>query len=221
MHNYASGMASQFSWDYDRSETLADAVVHIVGLTMAIGGAAVLTVIAVQEGDITELTAVAIYLAGLLAMLGFSAAYNLWPVSPFKWWLRRLDHSAIYLLIAATFTAFMLPMQGAVPAVTLIIIWSAALAGMTIKLLWPGRFDRTSVGLYLALGWSGVLTIGPVTAALTPVTLWLIAAGGVLYTVGVVFHAWRGLRFQNAIWHGFVLTAALCHYAAVLTSLVT
>jgi hemolysin III len=211
-------MASYLSWDYDRGETLADAVVHILGVALAIGGAAVLFVIAVHHGTISQFAAVTTYLAGLLAMFGFSAAYNLWPASPFKLWLRRLDHSAIYLLIAATYTAFMLPMRGITPAVVLAIIWAAALAGMTIKLLWPGRFDRTSIGLYLSMGWSGVFTIGSMTAALAPVTLVLIAAGGVLYSTGVVFHAWKSLRFQNAIWHGFVLTAAFCHYAAVLTS---
>jgi hemolysin III len=103
----------------------------------------------------------------------------------------------------------------------LAVIWAVALAGIAIKLVWPGRFDRTAVGLYLSMGWSGIFTIGPITAALAPVTLWLIGAGGVLYSVGVIFHAWSRLRFQNAIWHGFVLTAALCHYAAVLTSRVT
>jgi len=217
MRNYATGMTLPFAWDYDRGETLADAIVHLLGVALAVCGAAVLIVITVRGGDIAQLIAVAIYLAGLLAMVGFSAAYNLWPVSPFKWWLRRLDHSAIYLLIAATYTAFMLPMHGAAPAVTLAGIWAAALAGIAIKLLWPGRFDRTSVVFYLVMGWSGLFTIGPIAAALGPVTLVLIAAGGVLYSTGVVFHAWRSLRFQNAIWHGFVLTAAFCHYAAVLT----
>jgi hemolysin III len=211
-------MTSRFTWDYDRAETLADAVVHILGVAMAIAGAAVLIVFALHGGDTAQFAAVAIYLIGLLAMFGFSAAYNLWPVSPVKWWLRRLDHSAIYLLIAATYTAFMLPMQGTTPAVVLAIVWIAALAGITIKLSWPGRFDRASVALYLVMGWSGAFTIGPIAAALAPVTLALIAAGGVLYSVGVVFHAWRRLRFQNAIWHGFVLTAAQCHYAAVVTS---
>jgi hemolysin III len=218
MRNYATGMAFQFTRDYDRGETLADAIVHLLGVALAVCGTAVLIVIAVHGGDTARLVAVAIYLAGLLAMVGFSAAYNLWPISPFKWWLRRLDHSAIYLLIAATYTAFMLPMHGAAPAITLAVIWAAALAGIAIKLLWPGRFDRTSVVFYLVMGWSGLFTIGPIAAALAPVTLTLIAAGGVLYSTGVVFHAWRSLRFQNAIWHGFVLTAAFCHYAAVLTS---
>jgi Haemolysin-III related len=116
LHKYASPMTTPFTWDYDRGETVADAVIHILGIAIAIGGAAVLTVIAVHQGDIREVTAVAIYLVGFLAMIGFSAAYNLWPVSPLKWWLRRLDHSAIYLLIAATYTAFMLPMHGMTPA---------------------------------------------------------------------------------------------------------
>lgn len=213
-----SHSVSPISWNYDRGETVADAIVHILGIILAIGGAAVLFAITARHGSIAQFAAVTIYLAGLLAMFGFSAVYNLWPVSPFKWWLRRLDHSAIYLLIAATYTAFMLPMHGATSTVMLAIIWAVAFAGMAIKILWPGRFDRTSVGLYLSMGWSGVFTVGPITAALAPITLALIAAGGVLYSVGVVFHAWQSLRFQNAIWHGFVLSAALCHYAAVVTS---
>ena len=121
LHKYASTMGTKFTWDYDRGETVADGVIHILGIAIAIGGAAVLAVIAVHQGNITELTAIAIYLVALLAMFGFSAAYNLWPVSPLKWWLRRLDHSAIYLLIAATYTAFLLPMHGMAPALVLAV----------------------------------------------------------------------------------------------------
>src|SRR5262245_5057106 len=176
MHNQAGGMTIQFSWAYDRGETVADAVVHILGVTMAIAAAALLVVVAAHDNDVTEVVAVIIYIAGFLAMFGFSAAYNLWPISPIKWWLRRLDHSAIYLLIAATYTAFILPMHGTAPAVLLATIWLAALAGITIKVFWPGRFDRTSIGLYLAMGWSCLFAVRPIVPALTPGTLWLIAA---------------------------------------------
>jgi len=205
-------------WDYDRGEMIADGIVHVLGNALAIVGAAVLFVIA-AHGTTAEFTAVAIYLLGLMAMFGFSAAYNLWPVSPIKWWLRRLDHSAIYLLIAATYTAFVLPLGGVTPVIVLTVLWTTALVGIALKLLWPGRFDRASIALYLIMGWSGLFVLGPIAAALAPMTLALIVAGGVLYSVGVVFHVWRALRFQNAIWHGFVLAAALCHYTAVLISL--
>ena len=211
--------APTFSWDYDRGETIADGVVHALGIVFALTGGAILLIEAAQGGG-ARFAAVAIYLAGLVAMLGFSAAYNLWPVSPFKWWLRRFDHAAIYLLIAAAYTAFMLPMRDADVRTLLATIWLTALAGMTIKLVWPGRLDRTAVLLYLAMGWSGLLAMGSIGDALSSPTLGLIITGGALYSFGVIFHAWRGLRFQNAIWHGFVLAAALCHYAAVLTTLV-
>ena len=153
----SDGMTSQFSWDYDRTEILADGFVHILGVAMAIAGAAMLINIAAHAGNMLRLAAIAIYLAGLLALFCFSAVYNLWPVSPVKWWLRRLDHSAIYLLIAATYTAFMLPIYGsAATAGVLAAVWSAALAGMAIKLLWPGRFDRTSIARFI-LQWAGVV----------------------------------------------------------------
>lgn len=214
------GMNAPITWNYDRAETIADAVVHGLGIALAIGGGAALMILAVHHANVSQLTAVAIYIAGLAAMIGFSAAYNLWPLTPFKWWLRRCDHSAIYLLIAATYTAFVLPMHGTASDAILIVQWVSAFAGIALKLFFPGRFDRASIALYLVMGWSGLFVIGPMAAALAPLTLALIVAGGVLYSAGVIFHVWESLRFQNAIWHGFVLLAAACHYGAVLTSVV-
>jgi hemolysin III len=211
-------MPPPLAWDYDRGETIADAVVHTLGLALALGGAAVLIVKAVQNASAVHLAAIGIYLVGLLALLGFSAAYNLWPVSPLKWRLRRFDHSAIYLLIAATYTAFLLPLHGSVATVLLIGIWLTAIAGIAIKVLWPHQFDRTSIALYLVMGWSGLFALRRIAEAFSPTTLWMIVVGGALYSLGVIFHLWRNLRFQNAIWHGFVLAAAIFHYAAVLTS---
>jgi len=85
-----------------------------------------------------------------------------------------------------------------------------------LKLGWPGRFDRLAVGIYLAMGWSGLMLYDAVVKALPTMALWFVVAGGALYSLGVIFHAWRRLRFQNAIWHGFVLAGAACHYTAVL-----
>lgn len=150
-------------------------------------------------------------------MLGLSATYNLWPVSPRKWLLRRFDHSAIYILIAATYTPFVSQVRDKDFAIVFLIgVWSVAIAGAILKLSFPGRLDRLSIGLYLAMGWSGILVFEKAAAALPSSTLILIAAGGVLYTLGVLFHSWERLRFQNAIWHGFVLVAAGCHFTAVV-----
>ncbi|MBN9598160.1 MAG: hemolysin III family protein [Afipia sp.] len=204
-------------WEYDRAELIADGVIHVLGIAFSVIAASVLITLAAIYASPAQIVSVSIYAAGLTAMLGISATYNLWPVSPVKWLLRRFDHSAIYVLIAATYTPFLAQMQDRVVAVALLIgVWSVAAIGIALKVLLPGRFDRLSIALYLALGWSGVVAYESVMSSLPSTTLWLIAAGGVLYSAGVIFHAWRRLRFQNAIWHSFVLLAAACHYSAVV-----
>lgn len=203
-------------WTYDRSELIADAIVHVLGVSFAFGGAIGLFLIRPPSAGMDNCF-VAVYAVGLITTLGLSATYNLWPVSPRKWLLRRFDHSAIYLLIAATYTAFSSQVRDQNFAIVFLIgVWSAALAGAMLKLSFPGRFDRVSIGLYLALGWSGILAYEKAVAAFSSSTLTLIAAGGALYTLGVFFHTWERLRFQNALWHGFVLVAAGCHFAAVV-----
>jgi hemolysin III len=212
-----NGRPRSLVWDYDRAEIVADGVVHIAGLVLGVIGTVILIAFALRSPGIGSLPLAIVYAVGLLAMLGFSAAYNLWPVSRIKWVLRRFDHSAIYLLIAATYTPFVGQMPGGVFTYGLLAaIWAVAILGIAIKLALPGRFDRLSIVLYLLLGWSGVMLYDQVIAALPASTLWLLAAGGALYTGGVIFHVWESLRFQNAIWHGFVVAAATCHYGAVL-----
>ena len=124
---------------------------------------------------------------------------------------------AASVLIAATYTPFIMEVKESLLAITLLTgVWCAAIGGIVIKLKFPGRFDRLSVGLYLAMGWSGMMLYESVVKALPAMALGFVVAGGVLYTLGVVFHAWQRLRFQNAILHGFVLGGAACHYTAVL-----
>ena len=204
-------------WNYDRAELIADGVVHGIGILAGVVAATVLVVLTAIYASARDILGVSIYVAGLLSMLVLSATYNLWPVSPTKWLLRRLDHSAIYVLIAATYTPFIMELKDSVFAIALLVgVWCVAIFGIVLKLAWPGRFDRLSVGLYLALGWSGMMLYDSVIAALPQMALWFVLAGGALYSLGVIFHAWQRLRFQNVIWHCFVLLGAACHYTAVL-----
>ncbi len=204
-------------WNYDRVELIADGVVHAVGIVFGLIAATVLVVLTAVYASGRDIVAVSIYVMGLLSMLVLSASYNLWPVSRTKWVLRRFDHSAIYVLIAATYTPFIMELKDSVFAIALLIgVWCVAIVGIGLKLAYPGRFDRLAVGLYLALGWSGIMLYDSVVTALPRMALWYVLAGGALYSLGVIFHAWRRLRFQNVIWHSFVLLGAACHYTAVL-----
>jgi len=204
-------------WNYDRVELIADGVVHAVGIVFGLIAATVLVVLTAVYASGRDIVAVSIYVMGLLSMLVLSASYNLWPVSRTKWVLRRFDHSAIYVLIAATYTPFIMELKDSVFAIALLIgVWCVAIVGIGLKLAYPGRFDRLAVGLYLALGWSGIMLYDSVVTALPRMALWYVLAGGALYSLGVIFHAWRRLRFQNVIWHCFVLLGAACHYTAVL-----
>jgi hemolysin III len=208
-------------WNYDRAEIIADGIVHGLGICLGLGAVITLVMSAARVTGPWEMTSVVIYGGGLLTVLTVSALYNLWPVSPVKWLLRRFDHSAIYLLIAGTYTPFISQMKTGLDSVALLVgVWATSLIGMTLKLALPGRFDRLAIVLYLLIGWSGILAYDAVASALPASALWLIALGGLLYTLGVVFHVWESLRFQNAIWHAFVLVAAGCHYGAVLDCMV-
>jgi hemolysin III len=213
----ATAVVGTVRWNYDRAELIADGIVHGLGVVSGLVAATVLIVLTGVFATAYEVVSVSVYAAGLLAMLGLSAAYNLWPVSPRKWLLRRFDHSAIYILIAATYTPIFAQLKDSTFAMVLLAgVWCVALVGIGIKLFLPGRYDRVAVALYLAMGWSGIMAYDAGLQSLPALTLWFIAAGGALYSLGVIFHAWQRLRFQNAIWHGFVLLGAACHYTAVL-----
>jgi hemolysin III len=211
------GCPRGLNWDYDRNELVTDGVVHVIGLMFAIIGLTVMTSLSWPLANDGRTWAIAIYGSGLAAMLGFSAAYNLWPVGPMKWRLRRLDHSAIFVFIAATYTPLISHLKSDLTtALTLAGVWIVAFLGVLLKVFLPGRFDRCSIAVCLLLGGSGLFIYEPALATLPSTSHWLIAIGGAIYASGIVFHLWESLRFQNAIWHSFVLAAAMCHYAAIL-----
>ena len=208
-------------WAYTRAEMVADGVIHAVGVCFALAAGVTLVALAVLRAAPADVAAVSVYAAGMLVMFGASAAYNLWPVSRTKWRLRRLDHAGIFIMIAGTYTPLTLRIADPAASWALLIgVWAVALAGAVLKVALPGRFDRAAIVLYLLLGASGVLAYDAVAASLPPLTFGLVVVGALIYAGGVVFHLWESLRFQNAVWHGFVLAAAGCHYAAILNCVV-
>lgn len=214
-HFYAS-----FGRPYDLPELLADGIVHGIGVALALIGATILIFYTSVWGDGGHQAAAWIYGIGLVSSLAISFTYNMLPHSPFKWVMRRFDHSAIFVLIASTYTPFLV-LGSETPMLRglLFSIWGMAAAGILLKCVWPGRHDRLAILLYLGMGWSGILAIGPLRETLPGHSLLLIVVGGVIYSAGIIFHVWERLRFQNAIWHGFVVTAAAVHYSAVFTAL--
>lgn len=203
---------------YGEDERRADLVVHVVGLTAATAGAVVLIAAACFR-DRAALSALSVYAAALIAMFGASAAYNLGYETRFRAILRRFDHSAIFLMIAGTYTPFTTRLIAGQAALwSTAWIWSMALGGILLKLLTPGLFERISVVMYLALGWFAATIFAPVVPELKGWPLAMLLAGGGLYSSGVYFHLRERLRFHNAIWHAFVLAAASCQYVTVLTA---
>lgn len=209
-------MAYQEFPQYSVSERVADGAVHVLSIGASLAGVITLYVIAAGSLPTSSLVSLAVYAVGLLAVFCFSAAYNLTGVSPVKAVLKRIDQATVFFKIASTYTPFLVVKLAAWPATGfLAVIWSVATFGMTTKLFFPGRLNRTSYVLYLALGWCGVFMLFPLFGAFSNRTLLLLLVGGILYTIGVAFHLYRGLPYQNAIWHIFVLGGAGCHYAAV------
>lgn len=202
---------------YSRHERIVDAVVHIVGLAAGVVAISILATMTFPDAGITDAAGVSIYAFGLLAMLGCSALYNMTGEGRWKGFYRRLDHAAIFLMIAGTYTPFaLIAIGGLVGAGLLTFVWSVAAVGIACKLVSPTRWERLSTAIYLLLGWTIVVALNPLLASVSMPGIMLLLTGGILYSVGVVFHKWARLPYHNAIWHIFVLAAASCHFVVVL-----
>jgi hemolysin III len=202
-------------------ELVADGIVHGVGLVTAlIIGTLILVFAGLQAAP--EVPALVVYLASLVLVLSVSLAYNLVPISPAKRVLARFDQAAIFLFIAGTYTPFIAALGGT-PAADLLmpLVWGASLVGIALKLFVPHRFGRMAIVLYLAIGWSGVLVFGNLAHTLPAPSLWLVVAGGIAYSGGIVFHLWERLKFQNALWHAFVVAGATLHLVAILVMMLS
>ncbi len=214
-------MSSTLARPYRPAERLADNIIHIVGVASGLIACVVLAVLALPSAGARMAVSVSLYASGLMSMLSCSALYNMARDGTFKRMLRRLDHSAIFVMIAGTYTPFALQVIGGTWGFGLLaFVWTVAVGGVVMKLVWPHRFERLSIVAYLLLGWCIVAALEPLLAGISIPGFVLLIAGGALYSLGVVFHLWTRLPFQNAIWHGFVLAAAGCHYAAIVYEVV-
>lgn len=200
---------------YTQAERIADGTIQVIGFLGAITGICLLFTVVSLDLNGPLLTAVIVYAAGLLVMLGASAAYHLAAHTPARPYLRRLDHAAIYLKIASTFTPLSVILGTAFGYVVLACVWGLAIFGATVKLLKKRGNMTTSWAPYLALGWIGVVLFIPLTAVLPGFSLAFMIAGGFLYTAGITFYVREKLRFSNAIWHGFTLTASACFFLGI------
>ncbi|HLG88853.1 MAG TPA: hemolysin III family protein [Alphaproteobacteria bacterium] len=200
-----------------RGEVVADGIVHGASIIFAAAACIGLFAATRPHAGATRDIGLAIYAMGLVLMFACSALYNLIGPSTWKSIFRRLDHAAIFVMIAGTYTPFTLaPAAGSHGRQMLAFVWCVAAVGVAAKLFLGARFKRLSVAVYLLLGWTILADPGPVFRGMPMNAILLLAAGAVLYTLGVPFHLWSRLRYQAAIWHAFVLAGAGCHYAAVI-----
>jgi hemolysin III len=202
-----------------RGEELANTLTHGVGAVLSVAGLAVLALVASRRGPAAVLVGCVVFGAALVVLYTASTLYHaLGHVHErARTVLRALDHSAIFLLIAGTYTPFTLvSLRGPWGWSLFAVVWSLAVAGIALRLALRRRPTALFVSLYLAMGWCVVLALRPLVAAVPPGGIALLVAGGLAYSVGVVFYLWRSLPYGHAIWHGFVLAGSAFHYAAVL-----
>ncbi|MEQ8655553.1 MAG: hemolysin III family protein [Kiloniellales bacterium] len=205
---------------YTLGERRMDHLVHMVALAWAVVAIPLLFIGVAPWGDAAMLVACLLYSLGLLWMLGFSAAYNRVQAPRVKSILRRLDHAGIFVMIAGSYAPFALvKLSSTLGNGILVFIWALALVGIYMSLRLPGRADKAMIFLCLTMGWSVVVIMPSLVAAVSSSVLVLLVIGGVLYTSGVMFHLAKRLRYHNAIWHVFVLAAVVCHYIAIFLAL--
>lgn len=203
------------------AEKTADLVVHVVGLTLAAVGGIVLAVLAAIYAGIGAVVATAAYALCLIAMLTASTLYNQAHPGAARPILRRLDEAAIFLMIAGSYTPFTTQrFEGAWSIGFTLLVWVVALAGVVAKLVAPRISDRFWSLVYVGFGWLAVLALKPMIETVHPIALGLLVLGGLIYTAGVFVFISPTVKFRRAIWHGFVVTGATVHWAAVLVGVV-
>lgn len=197
-------------------EELANTVTHGVGVVLSVAGLLAMVLRSVDQGDAWKIISTAVFGTTLVILYTASTCYHAVKSEQTKLILRKFDHAAIFLLIAGSYTPFVLvTLRGPWGWSLFGVVWGLAVVGVVLKFWFAGRFRFASTGIYLGMGWIVVIAIKPLLAALPRVGfIWLLIGGG-CYTFGAVFYLWKSLRFHHAIWHVWVLAGSVCQWIAV------
>ena len=203
--------------EYTTGEEIANSITHGVGILLAIGGLGVLTAFASVYGDRWHVVGCSIYAATMILLYSASTVYHSVQTPGAKRVLKVVDHSAIYLLIAGTYTPFTLvSLRGPLGWSLFATVWGLAAMGIVLEVKSAKKKKAVGTALYLAMGWIIVAAFRPLMTAVGTGGLMLIVLGGLAYTLGIVFYAWKRLPYGHAIWHGFVLMGSILHFFAIL-----
>jgi len=202
---------------YSLGDEIAHSITHGIGILLSIGGLAVLIGFAALYGNAWHITSCAIYGTTLILLYTASTLYHGIPNPRAKQVLQQIDHAAIFLLIAGTYTPFTLVnLRGGWGWTLFGLVWGIAILGIILELVTKRRYKRLSIALYLGLGWLVVIAINPLLSAVESGGLLLLLAGGLSYSLGVIFYVWKRLAYHHAVWHLFVLAGSILHFFAVL-----
>ncbi|MGH9949130.1 MAG: PAQR family membrane homeostasis protein TrhA [Pyrinomonadaceae bacterium] len=197
-------------------EEVANSLTHGFGLLLSIAGFAFLVWLAAAKGDAWYVASSVVYGSSLVVLYLASTLYHSETAPERKYKLQIVDHCCIYLLIAGSYTPFLLiVMRGSLGFGLLAFVWAFALFGISMKLIFRGRFNAVGVISYLAMGWISVFAIQPLYLALGAKPVALAVAGGLSYSIGVIFFGWKTLKHHHAIWHVFVLGGSVFHFLAI------
>ena len=198
-------------------EEIANTITHGLGLILSVVALTILLVYAYREGDPWKITAFAIYGSSLTILYLISTLYHSFTQSRVKAIFRRLDHAAIYLLIAGTYTPVILISLRTTWVIYLLpVVWIMAIIGVYIKIFYIHRYERLSLAFYLIMGWMALIAAKPLFYSIPIESFVWIILGGVAYSTGVIFYAWSRLPFNHTIWHGFVLAGSFSHFVGIL-----
>lgn len=207
----------QVSGNYSLAEEIANSITHGLGALLSVAGLTLLVTFAAHQSDVWRVVSFSIYGASMIVLFLASTLYHSFQHPGAKKVFKILDHCSIYLLIAGTYTPFLLvSMRNMTGWILFAIVWTLAALGIIFKVVFGSKYKKISVSTYILMGWLVLVASGDLADNLSTGGIYWLVAGGLLYTLGVIFYLWHKLPFNHAIWHLFVLAGSACHFFSVL-----